>query len=187
MSLRSAVLASLLRGEASGYDLAKSFDASVSNFWMATPQQVYKELEHMEAGGLIQARVVAQERRPNKRLFSLTEAGRDALRDFLAEPVKPLAIRDDLLVKVQALGAGDVDAVRDAIAERLKWSTDKLAHYAERRRLLLGGLSDEEFLACGENIGPYLTLLRGSSFEADSIRWAEQALSILNAVGPAGR
>ncbi|MFD0538892.1 PadR family transcriptional regulator [Actinomadura luteofluorescens] len=45
----------------------------MANFWMATPQQLYRELDKMAADGLIQARVVQQERRPNKRLFSLTE------------------------------------------------------------------------------------------------------------------
>lgn len=37
MALRNAVMAALLEGAASGYDLAKAFDASVANFWMATP------------------------------------------------------------------------------------------------------------------------------------------------------
>ena len=37
-------MAALLEGEASGYDLAKVFDASVANFWPATPQQLYREL-----------------------------------------------------------------------------------------------------------------------------------------------
>lgn len=37
MSLKYAVLAALLEGEASGYDLAKVFDVSVANFWSATP------------------------------------------------------------------------------------------------------------------------------------------------------
>src|ERR1700735_3812439 len=101
MALRDAVLAALLEAEASGYDLAKGFDASVANFWMATPQQLYKELERMESQGLIRARVVQQERRPNKRLYSLTEAGREALSDFTARPAKPTAIRDELLVNVQ--------------------------------------------------------------------------------------
>src|SRR6266545_2690253 len=98
MALRNAVLAALLEGEASGYDLAKNFDASVANFWMATPPQLYRELDRMASEGLIDARLVRQERRPNKRLFSLTEAGRRALRDFTAEPPRPTAIRDELLV-----------------------------------------------------------------------------------------
>lgn len=48
MALRNAVMAALLEGEASGYDLAKGFEASVANFWMATPQQIYRELERVE-------------------------------------------------------------------------------------------------------------------------------------------
>ena len=45
MALRHAVLAALLEGEASGYQLAKRFDVSVANFWSATPQQLYRELD----------------------------------------------------------------------------------------------------------------------------------------------
>src|SRR6202012_531672 len=115
MSLRDAVLAALLEGEASGYDLAKDFDASVANFWMAPPQQLYRELDRLSEQGLIEARIVQQERRPNKRLFSLTDAGRDAIKDFTARPPKPSAIRDELMIKIQASDAGDTAAVREFI------------------------------------------------------------------------
>ena len=40
MALKHAVLAALLEGEASGYELSKRFDVSVANFWPATPQQM---------------------------------------------------------------------------------------------------------------------------------------------------
>src|SRR4051812_35399818 len=102
MSLRNAVMAALLDGESSGYDLAKAFDASVANFWICTPQQLYRELDRMETAGLITARTVEQERRPNKRLFSLTPAGREELTTFTAAQHKPTAIRDELLVAVLA-------------------------------------------------------------------------------------
>ena len=102
MALRHAVLAALLEGEASGYELAKRFDVSVANFWSATPQQLYRELERLEADGLVRGRVVEQLRRPNKRVFTLTAAGRAELHDFVARPARPTAIRDDLLVKLQA-------------------------------------------------------------------------------------
>jgi DNA-binding PadR family transcriptional regulator len=179
MALRNAVLAALLEGEASGYDLAKGFDGSVANFWMATPQQLYRELDRMESEGLIEARLVRQERRPNKRVFSLTEAGLGALRDFTAELPKPTAIRDELLVKVQAVDAGDEAAVRAAIAERLEWARTKLARYERLRDRLLDGRDEEEFLVRSERVGPYLTLMRGRSFEEENIRWAERALRVL--------
>jgi len=177
MALRNAVMAALLQGEASGYDLAKAFDATVADFWMSTPQQLYRELERMEAEGLVTARVVEQKRRPNKRLFSLTEAGRTAIHAYTAEPLgKPAVIRDELLVKVQCLDAGDMEAVRTAIAERTEWATAKLARYERLRQRLLDGRSEEAYFAEAERIGPYLTLLRGMAFERENLQWGDMAL-----------
>lgn len=181
MALRNAVMAALLEGEASGYDLAKAFDATVANFWMSTPQQLYRELDRMEADGLVTGRVVEQERRPNKRLFSLTAAGREAVRAYTAEPLgKPAVIRDELLVKVQCVDAGDLDAVRAAVIERMDWATAKLARYERLRLRLLDGRSEEAYFAEAERIGPYLTLLRGMSFERDNLQWGDMALRRLD-------
>jgi DNA-binding PadR family transcriptional regulator len=179
MALRNAILATLLGGEASGYDLSKEFDASAANYWMATPQQLYKELETMQALGLITARVVEQDRRPNKRLYSLTEAGRTALREFTAHPAKVTAIRDELLVMVQAVDAGDAEGVRSAIADRVTLARAKLARYDRMRARMLAGRTEDEYFAEAERIGPYLTLMRGRSFEKENIRWGERVLAIL--------
>jgi DNA-binding PadR family transcriptional regulator len=180
MALRNAVLAALLEGEASGYDLAKGFDASVANFWMTTPQQLYRELDRMAEDGLIETRVVQQERRPNKRLHSLTQAGRDALHAFAAEPPKPTAIRDELMVKVQSVDAASAPAIRGHIAELVEWAQAKLARYERLRARLLNGRSEQAYLAEVDHIGPYLTLLRGISFEQENLRWAEFALTVID-------
>ncbi|TQJ91723.1 PadR family transcriptional regulator [Streptomyces sp. SLBN-31] len=184
MALRNAVMAALLEGEASGYDLAKGFEASVANFWMATPQQLYRELERMESEGLVSARVVHQERRPNKRLFSLTEAGREVLRDYvLAAPSKPLALRDELMVKVQCVDIADadaVDAVRAAVAERVERARTKLGRYERLRERLLDGRDEDEYFAEVERIGPYLTLLGGLALERANVQWGETALRRLD-------
>lgn len=154
MSLRDAVLAALLEGESSGYDLAKGFDASVANFWPATPQQLYRELDRLAEQGLIRARVVRQERRPNKRMFSLTEAGREAIRQFTAKAPKPSVIRDELLVKVQAADAGDMPAVRESILERLQWARAKLQRYERLRARMMDGRTEKEYLAHADRVGP---------------------------------
>jgi DNA-binding PadR family transcriptional regulator len=180
MALRNAVLAALLEGEASGYDLAKSFDASIANFWMATPQQLYRELARMEAAGLLTARVIQQERRPNKRLFSLTDAGHAALREFTAEPPRPGTIRDELMIKVQALDEAGPEAVRDFIAERAQWARGKLDRYYRLSERLLNGRGEDEYLREADRVGPYLTLLRGISFEEENLRWCEHVLAVLD-------
>jgi DNA-binding PadR family transcriptional regulator len=181
MALRNAVMAALLEGEASGYDLAKGFGASVANFWMATPQQIYRELERMEGEGLVAARVVQQERRPNKRLFSLTDAGLAAVHAYTAgTPAKPSAIRDELLVKVQCVDVGDLEAVRAAIAQRMEWAAGKLARFERMRQRMLAGRTEEEYFAAADRVGPYLTLLRGIALERENVQWGERALKLLD-------
>jgi DNA-binding PadR family transcriptional regulator len=185
MSLRDAVLAALLEGESSGYDLAKGFDASVANFWMATPQQLYRELDRLAEQGLIEARVVQQERRPNKRVYSLTEAGHAAIHEFTTSAPKPSVMRDELMVKVHAADAGNARAVRDFIAERQQRATAKLQRYERLRARLLDGRTEDQYLAQAERVGPYLTLLRGISFEQENIRWGKRALTIIERRLPA--
>ncbi len=179
MGLRHAVLAALLEGEASGYQLAKRFDVSVANFWSATPQQLYRELEQLERAGLLSGRVVEQHRRPNKRVFTLTDAGRKELHAFTAEPARPTAMRDDLLVKLQAVDAGDQAAVREAVSARLEQSRGKLALYDRLRDDLLDGRDEDDYLRDAERIGPYLTLMAGRIYEQENIRWAGTVLEIL--------
>jgi DNA-binding PadR family transcriptional regulator len=179
MALRHAVLAALLEGEASGYQLAKRFDVSVANFWSATPQQLYRELEQLERDGLLSGRVVEQRRRPNKRVFTLTAAGREELHAFTAQPARPTAIRDDLLVKLQAVDTGDQGAVREAVSARLEQSRGKLALYDRLRDDLLEGRDEDEYLREAERVGPYLTLMAGRMYERENIRWSTAVLEIL--------
>jgi DNA-binding PadR family transcriptional regulator len=178
MSLRYAVLAALLEGEASGYELSKAFDVSFANFWPATPQQLYRELERLAQDGLVKARFVQQERRPNKRMFTLTEAGREDLRAFAAEqPRRPIAVRDELLIKLQAME--DPETPRALIEERTTWARAKLDRYERLRDRLLDGRTEDEYLREADRVGPYLTLLRGISFEEENLRWCERVLAVL--------
>ncbi|MFE5831137.1 PadR family transcriptional regulator [Streptomyces sp. NPDC056508] len=180
MSLKHAVLAALLEGEASGYDLAKIFDVSVANFWAATPQQLYRELDRLAEAGLITARVVEQERRPNKRMFSLTETGRRDLAAYTSTPPRPSAVRDELLVQVQACDEGDTAAVRAFVARRMETARTKLARYDRLRERMLAGRDEETYLGEAERIGPYLTLMRGRFFEEENLRWGARALAVLD-------
>ena len=134
-----AARAALLEGEASGYELSKRFDVTVANFWSTTPQQLYRELDRLAEGGLVeQARTVEQQRRPNKRVFTITDAGRKELYAFTARPARPLAMRDEMLVKLQALEAGDLQGVMSALAKREQQTTAKLELYDGLYRRLLG-------------------------------------------------
>ena len=60
MALEHAILVSLAEKSASGYDLARRFDASIGNFWAASHQQIYKVLARMESDKWVAADLVAQ-------------------------------------------------------------------------------------------------------------------------------
>jgi DNA-binding PadR family transcriptional regulator len=129
----------------------------------------------------VRARIVEQRRRPNKRVFNLTAAGRQELSEFTAEPAKPAALRDDLAVKLQAVDVGDADAVSEALATRLEQARAKLDLYDRLRDDLLDGRAEDEYLQDAERIGPYLTLMGGRLYEQQNIRWCETVLGVLAA------
>jgi DNA-binding PadR family transcriptional regulator len=180
MALRHAVLAALLEGEASGYQLAKRFDVSVANFWSATPQQLYRELDRLEADGLVRARLVRQQKRPDKRVFTLTDAGRQDLRHFTGAPAKPVAMRDELLVKLQVVDVGDADAITKELIARLERAQAKLALYDRLLDDMLDGRTVDSYERDADRIGPYLTLMGGRMYEQTNIRWCTEALEVLN-------
>ncbi|WP_250035869.1 PadR family transcriptional regulator [Paractinoplanes maris] len=183
MSLRHALLAALSQGEASGYELAKRFDVGVAEFWSATPQQLYRDLERLEQDGMVSARVVEQSRRPNKRVFSLTAAGREELRAFTRRPAKPPAMRDEFLVQLQAVDLTDPGAAVEAAATRRERARQKLAGYDQLRERMLAGRGETEFYAESSQVGPYLTLMAGRMYEQLNIRWATTVIETLTRRG----
>lgn len=183
MALKHAVLAALSSEESSGYGLSKRFDVSVANFWPASAQQIYRELGRLEEEGLVKARAVRQQKRPDKRVFRITAAGNRELRNFIRGATKPTMIRDDLLVKVASLNESNAGDVAEAVRWRLKTSEEKLAMYESLRASLLGGEPEKAFLAGGtgqDNFGVYLALKRGIAFERGNIRWAREVLALLD-------
>lgn len=179
MALRHAVLAALYDKPASGYELSKRFDVSVANFWHALPQQLYTELGRLAEAGLVDAEEVVQDRRPNKRVFSLTQAGRRELGEFVAEAARPTALKDDLLVKVQAADAGDLAKVAAHLEQRAAQARAKLSLYESLAERLRGGRDEATYLAEARRVGPYLTLARGRAHERENVAWCEWAAGAL--------
>lgn len=85
MSLPFGLLGLLSYRDSTGYDLTKEFNDSLNNFWHAQSAQIYRELDRMEQKGWVESRSVVQNKRPNKRLYSITKEGREALNKWLLE------------------------------------------------------------------------------------------------------
>lgn len=84
----------------SGYDLKRQIDASVGYLWSAAKSQVYTVLGRLAGRGLVTARHVEQQQRPDKMLYRITRAGRDALHEWLGQPAEPNSARNVLLLRI---------------------------------------------------------------------------------------
>jgi DNA-binding PadR family transcriptional regulator len=129
VALGDAILACLTERPMTGYELAKTFDASLGFFWKADHQQIYRELSRLRDRGHIQGREVVQSGKPNKLVYTLTPEGRAALRHWAARPSVPPPIKDDLLVRLYALDGVDIEPLRADLMARLEHHRDRFNRY----------------------------------------------------------
>lgn len=83
-----AILGLVDKSPGSGYDLASLADRTLGYFWPLSHTLVYSGLARLGDLGWVDGVDVAQDRRPDKRVWSSTRAGRDALADWLLSPAK---------------------------------------------------------------------------------------------------
>jgi PadR family transcriptional regulator, regulatory protein AphA len=100
MSLEFAILGFLSYQPFTGYDLKKMFDTSVQHFWTADQSQIYRTLARLTDQGLTEVERVEQLDRPDRKLYSITPAGRDAFQQWLRGPFPMQDSRSGPLVQV---------------------------------------------------------------------------------------
>ena len=83
VSLEKGILGYLSMKPLSGYDIKKLFDMSAAYFWPADQTQIYKSLKKLESYGMIEVSGYEQNAGPSKRLYAITDKGREELRLWL--------------------------------------------------------------------------------------------------------
>lgn len=79
-TLKYAILGLLMRAPATGYDIAKEFGDDLGCFWSAKHSQIYPELKRLTEEGLIRYQTVIQGEKLEKKLYEITDRGKE---DFL--------------------------------------------------------------------------------------------------------
>ncbi|MFJ4187082.1 PadR family transcriptional regulator [Kitasatospora sp. NPDC089509] len=183
MALEHAILVSLLEQPGSGYELARRFDRSIGRFWTATHQQIYRVLRRMEADGWVAAEEVAQDGRPDKKVYSAADPGRAALAAWLREPVEPETVRHELAVKIRAAAFDDPAALISEV-ERHRES-----HAALLTRYLHGEQRDFPDLAALDTRQElqHVVLRGGIEFERMTLAWLDDVLATLRRLADDGR
>ena len=98
MDAKSLCLGVLARGDASGYEIKKSFEEGpFAHIQAASFGSIYPALSKLSAEGLLVSRAEAQDKRPDKKVYSITPAGRDALAARLMKPPAADRVSSDFL------------------------------------------------------------------------------------------
>ncbi len=153
------------------YELAKQMAVSLRNFWPRAESKLYEEPKKLVAHGLAEVRTEAVGRRPRS-VYTITPAGRGALRQWLGEPGDVATLEFEALVKVffaeQGAKAQLVDNL-GRIAEDQRRRVDVDAEWAER--YLEGRGTFPERQAVVSLVGRLQ-----ADFNDMVLRWAEWAL-----------
>jgi len=176
MSLKYTLLGFLSCGSMTGYDLKKHMDNSTQFFWNATLSQIYPALKKLAQEGLVEATVIPQEGKPDKKSYLITETGRATLMDWLAEPIDELSLpKDPALLKLFFSGALDKETLLSQLHRQLALHRAQLAYYQQETAAYIEQIIAETGLA---RDGVLWELARqfGEEYERAYIRWLEKAI-----------
>jgi DNA-binding PadR family transcriptional regulator len=116
-----AILGLLAIRDWTTYELALQMERSTRHIWSAARSMVWEEPKRLVRLGLARARTETAGRR-TRTWYSITPAGRAALRGWLAEPGAPPAMQFEGLLKVLLADASEPDTINASLTEAIKWA-----------------------------------------------------------------
>jgi PadR family transcriptional regulator AphA len=165
----AVVLGLLAEGERSGYDLLKRVEASAGHIWAPAKSQLYAVLPRLVEAGHARRRVVRQQARPDKQLYTLTPAGRRALRTWL-EDADPRSF-DELMLKVFFAKR----ASRGALLRQLERAREEQVAQLEEYEAIEREIAHKPASRFG-----YMTLRYGLALMPCRIAWIDETLQELS-------
>ncbi len=177
-TLGYALLGVLARGPASGYDLTRQLQAPIGFFWRARHSQIYPELARLEAQGHVTHELVTQQDHPDKKVYTITPEGQEALRLWATEPVEAAVVRDEFLLKTYCLWLSDPAAALALFRDHERIHVEQLRVYEDMRK---------QFEQKGDPLvqrdapwfATYVTLQRGIGYEREYLEWCRWVIGLL--------
>lgn len=178
MSLKHALLGILTCQPMTGYQLKQFFDSSVQHFWNAELSQIYPTLKSLEEAGWVEKTVEVQDNRPNRKVYELTEAGREEFERWVRHPQPPADLRDPFMIKVFFGAEMPLEDVLVMLRHQMEQQQMVLA-FSEtilREKIRLGTL---EMQSPRHGMFWTLTLEMAIAYRKAYIDWCQQSMKLL--------
>jgi DNA-binding PadR family transcriptional regulator len=136
------ILGALAGGPLHGYDLYQYLEEHLGMIWTLGRSQTYALLSRMERAGLLTHERQSQEKRPDRKVFSLTPSGRMKFDAWVKAPVEHVRdLRLEFLSKVHFLEKGERKLLEKLIAAQQEVCRDKMTGMAKRNRSASSGMA----------------------------------------------
>ena len=178
MALAHAIMTALIDDDLSGYELARDFETSMGFFWHASHQQIYQELHKLAEKSLLNKREVHQSGKPNKIVYGMTKAGRDAQAEWVFGATKTQTAKDELVIKLYNLNEKNAVHLAAEIADR-RQEMMRLLYVYEKIRVRH---YDDPLSLPTRSKGVYLALVRGLGQGQQFMAWCDEALELIASV-----
>ena len=171
MSVKYGLLGILARKAQHGYELKRSFEQITGGFWALNYGQIYQTLDRLETEGLVTFHVEQKANVPDKKVYEITDEGRGALDDWLANPhPKPRPLRDELFIRLAVMANFELSPVFDLLDKHQGIYLKKMTELTKTKAALRAsqdGVSDTDHLI--EDL-----LIDAALFHAEAdLKWLE--------------
>ena len=120
MDVKTVCLGMLTDGEASGYDLKKSFESSFGHCFAAGYGSIYPALASLAENGFVSCREIPQEGKPDRKVYEITAKGRQRLLDELDDPAPSHKIRSEFLATMAFAHLMTPDQIETVLDSRIE-------------------------------------------------------------------
>lgn len=128
MDSKTLCLGVLMLGDASGYEIKKHFEAGpFAHFHAVGFGSIYPALGALLRDGLVTCTPTPQDGRPDKKVYSLTAAGRRAFRRALHARPAPDVLRSDAMFILYFADQLDADHARKVLDDYLTLHRERVA------------------------------------------------------------
>lgn len=164
----------------SGYDLSSRLKRPISLFWNAHRSHIYPELARLEAAGLVTHERIEQLDRPDKKVYTITDLGRETVRRWVTETPRQEPSRDELVLKAFFLGLAEYEQAIRLFRGEERRHREQLALYEARLEFAYGERADE---LQSPAFGNFLALKRGVGYEREYADWCGLVAATLERQG----
>lgn len=130
MAIKHAILGLLQYKNMHGYKIKGHIEKNFGNMWSINYGQIYPNLKSLLGDGLIEIAEMdaASVKGPNRKLYSITGAGRKEFKEWLRNsPEGNMILRDPFLLRFIFFGFGERDRAVEMIDEQIRLYQRQLA------------------------------------------------------------